>query len=297
MKVQRGALLRASAIALATLLAFAAVIARDLTSPTGAGYNFAMAAAPAGGLYFADESRRRLILIDGAGAHVLGQTPLGVYRALAADDGGHLLLGGESGLFFSADSGRSWRFVIPNRRFTTVAMGPDYWLAAAWNDALYRSTDEGGTWSKVAVPAGDTEFEQVTPGFAATLLGLLHSSDGGLTWQRLAGSGDRMTAVSTSGPGIAADWYGRVWFYDPVNQRLRGSPASCPGGIWSLAGRLVATTQGLCPRPRSGPALLADHEVTSVVNAGRRDYAAVARGAIYVSDDGDNWRFAYQPGG
>lgn len=290
------AAIRAMAIAAAVLLSFGAVFLREATSPSGEGYWTAMAAAPGGGLYVADELRRQLVLVDGSGAHPLGSTPLGIYRALAADSTGNLLLGTESGLFVSNDSGAHWRFAIPSRRFTTVSAGPDYWLAGAWNDGLYRSVDHGATWTKASLPAGDVEFEQVIPGFAATLLGLLHSGDGGQTWQRLASSGDRMTAVAAYGDQsiVAGDWYGRIWTFEP-GPLLLHQTASCKGGIWSLALAVIATTQGLCPRPRSGPALLTDHEITRVVVSGITYYAAVARGGIYVSDGGDDWRFAYQP--
>jgi hypothetical protein len=295
------AAVRAAAIAAVVLLCFGAVLLREATSPSGEGYWTAMAAAPDGGLYVADEQRQRLVLVDASGAHLLGRTPPAIYRSLAQADG-RLLLGTESGLFVSSDSGKSWRFAIPSRRITAVALGTDYWLAGAWNDGLYRSDDQGATWTRAVVPPGDLEFEQLVPGFAATLLGLLRSNDGGRTWDRLPGMAGRVTAVDLTGPYhvagvpqvLSGDWYGRVWAYDALAGVYVYT--TCQGGIWSISLPVVATTQGLCPKPRSGPALLADHEVTRVVRSGLTYYAAVARGAIYFSDDGSDWRFAYQPG-
>jgi hypothetical protein len=297
--MQAAALGRAIAVALVVVVSFTAVLLREATSPSGAGFWTAMAPAPNGGLYVADEARQQVLRVDVAGARVVGMAPAGIYRALAAD-GTDLLLGTESGLFVSTDGGRGWRFAIPNRRFTAVAINPGgEWLAGAWDDALYVSRDRGASWARATLPPGDTQFIQIVPGFAATLLGMLHSEDGGLSWSRLPGSGDRMTAVSLTGsvqdPIRAGDWYGRIWLYDAPDHRFFGAGANCGGGVWSVAKSVTATTAGLCPKPRSGPTLLADHEVTRLVLSGLTYYAAVARGAIYVSDNGTDWRFAYQP--
>ena len=287
----------AAAVAAVVLLCFAAVLLREATSPSGEGYWTAMAPAPGGGLYIADEARRQLLVLNAAGgARVLGAAPLGIYRALAADSSGRMLLGTESGLFVSDDAGGHWRFAIPSRRFTAVAITPGYWLAGAWNDALYVSYDQGASWSKATVPAGDVEFEQLESGFVATLLDLLESGDGRV-WRHVASSKDRMTSVVWTPEDnhlLAGDWYGRIWIYDFQAGALV-QVRRCAGGIWSVAFEVAATTRGLCPKPRSGPSLLADHEVTRVVRSDTTYYAAVARGAIYASDNGLDWRFAYQP--
>ena len=307
------ALGRALAIALATLLMFGLVFLREATSPSGAGYWTAMAAAPGGDLYLADEANRELRLLHQSGAwQRLGSVPPGVFRALAAD-GPNLLLATEGKLYVSNDTGSSWRAALPGR-FTAVSITGSEELAGAWADALYVSHDTGRTWAKANVPAGDTEFEAVIPGLAATLLGLLQSLDGDRTWTRVAELPDRMTALDGRTREVA-DWRGHVWaqetFVGGIPSHL--APGSGPGiepvvvpganwfrlqtvsgGVWSLARGVVATTQGVYVggNPVGGP--LKGREVTRVVLSDSTYWAAAARGPLYASLDSTTWRLAYQ---
>ena len=287
------ALGRALAVALATLLMFGLVFLREATSPSGAGYWTAMAAAPDGDLYVADEAHRELRLVHASGGwQRLAAVPSGIFRALAAD-GSNLLLATEGRLYVSADGGGHWRAALPGR-FTAVAINGREELAGAWADALYVSHDTGQTWAKAAVPAGDTEFEAVVPGLAATLLGLLQSTDGGSTWTRVAGLPDRMTALD-QGSREAADWRGHVWAQAGVSSSAGWFPIqTVPAGVWSVAQNVVGTTQGVYfgNQPVGGP--LKGREVTRVVLSGLTYWAAAARGPIYVSADGTSWRLAYQ---
>jgi hypothetical protein len=307
------ALGRALAIALATALMFGLVFLREATSPSGAGYWTAMTAAPNGGLYLADEAHRELRLLNASGGwQRLGSVPPGIFRALAAD-GPNLLLATEGKLYVSSDTGTHWRAALAGR-FTAVSVQGTDELAGAWSDALYVSHDSGGTWTKATVPAGDTQFEAVIPGLAATLLGMLQSTDGDRTWTRVPGFPDRMTALD-GGSREAGDWRGHVWaqetFVSGLPSRLApgGGPGiepivvpsaswfslqTVPGGVWSVARGVVATTQGVFVggRPVAGP--LKDREVTRVVLSDRTYWAAAARGPLYSSLDSTTWRLAYQ---
>jgi hypothetical protein len=307
------ALGRALAIALATLLMFGLVFLREATSSSGAGYWTAMAAAPGGDLYLAAEANRELRVLHPSGAwQRLGSVPPGVFRALAAD-GPNLLLATEGKLYVSNDTGATWRAALPGR-FTAVSINGPEELAGAWADALYVSHDTGQTWAKATVPAGDTEFEAVIPGLAATLLGLLQSLDGDRTWTRIPELPDRMTALDGR-TREAADWRGRVWAQEtfvgglPSHLEPGSSPGiepiivpgaswfrlqTVPGGVWSVAPGLVATTQGVyvAGKPVVGP--LKGREVTRVVLSDSTYWAAAARGPLYVSLDGKSWTLAYQ---
>jgi hypothetical protein len=283
------ALGRGLAIALATLLMFGLVFLREATSPSGAGYWTAMAAAPNGDLYVADEVHRELRLLHASGgSQPIASVPPGIFRALAAD-GPHLLLATEGKLYLSADTGAHWRAALPGR-FTAVAINGREMLAGAWGDALYVSHDTGLSWRKATLPPGDTEFEAVIPGLAATLLGLLRSRDGGRSWTRIAGLPDRMTALDPVSRE-AADWRGHVWASTDVDwfPLLR-----VPGGVWSVAQNVVGTTQGVYFGGRQVGGPLKGREVTRVVLSGLTYWAAVAKGPLYVSADGVNWRLAYQ---
>ena len=286
---------RAVAIALATLVVFGLVFLREATSPSGEGYWTAMAAAPGGDLYLADEGRRELLLVHSAGGWTrLAATPAGIYRALAAD-GANLLLATEGKLYQSNDRGDHWRAVLDGR-FTAVAIHGSEELAGAWADALYVSADSGGTWSKAVVPTGDTEFEQIAagrppyvPDLAATLLGLLESTDGGRSWTHVAGPPTRLTSVD----GVsfeAGSWSGELWAGNPDGTGWRRI-ARFPGGVESVAGSVVATTGGPVP---DHPGPLHGREVTRVVSTGYGYFAAAARGAVYFSRGGAEWVLAYQ---
>jgi hypothetical protein len=289
------ALGRALAIALATVLMFGLVFLREATSPSGAGYWTAMAAAPNGDLYVADEAHRELRLLHNSGGwERLAAVPPGIFRALAAD-GPNLLLATEGRLYVSGDTGGHWRAALPGR-FTAVSIQGSDELAGAWSDALFVSHDTGRTWAKAIVPSGDTQFEAIIPGLAATLLGLLESADGGGTWARSAELPDRMTALDPVSRE-AADWRGHVWTPGAPVARVGLhwlEVQTVPGGVWSVARGVVATTQGLyvSGRPAGGP--LKGREVTRVVLSGTIYWAAAAGGPLYVSSDGAGWRLAYQ---
>jgi hypothetical protein len=286
---------RALAVALATLLMFGLVFLREATSPSGAGYWTAMAAASNGDLYLADEVHRELRLIHRSGGwERLAAVPPGIFRALAAD-GPNLLLATEGKLYVSGDTGAHWRAALPGR-FTAVSIQGTDELAGAWSNALYVSHDTGHTWAKATIPPGDTQFEAIIPGVAATLLGVLESQDGGRTWVRSTELPDRMTALD-QGSREAADWRGHVWTQLEPVARVGGrwfQLETVPGGVWSLANGVVATTQGIyiAGRPVGGP--LKGREVTRIALSGLTYWAAAARGPLYVSTDGTNWRLAYQ---
>jgi hypothetical protein len=294
------ALGRALAVALATVLMFGLVFVREATSPSGAGYWTAMAAAPNGDLYLADEVHRELRLLhESGGWERIAAVPPGIFRALAAD-GPNLLLATEGKLYVSGDSGGHWRAALPGR-FTAVSVQGADELAGAWADALYVSHDAGRTWTKAAVPPGDTEFEAVIPGLAATLLGVLESADGGSTWVRSAELPDRMTALDPVSRE-AADWRGHVWTQTPTVHGPTGSVViqggewfplrTVPGGVWSVAQNVVATTQGVYVGGRQVGGPLKGREVTRVVLSGPNYWAAAARGPLYVSPDGSDWHLA-----
>jgi hypothetical protein len=307
------ALGRALAVALATLLMFGLVFLREATSPSGAGYWTAMAAAPNGDLYVADEVHRELRLIHASGGWVrLTAVPPGIFRALAAD-GPNLLLATEGTLYVSGDTGAHWRAALSGR-FTAVSIQGADELAGAWSNGLYVSHDTGRTWVRATVPEGDTQFEALVPGLAATLLGLLESTDRDRTWTRVRGLPDRMTALDQRSRE-AASWRGQVWAQEtfvggiPSRQAPGSGPGiepivvpgagwfpleTVPGGVWSLANGVVATTQGIyiAGKPVGGP--LKGREVTRVVFNGLTYWAAAARGPLFVSPNGIDWRLAYQ---
>lgn len=278
--------------ALVVAAGFGALRLREATSPGADGYWAAMVAAP-DGVYLADEPRGELVKISADGSSQrLGrlpwQVPGAIVRALSVN-GQEALLGTDSGLFVSHDLGRSWRFAIPGRHITAVGQSPAGFIAGAWNDALYLSRDNGAGWQAAQIPPGDTQFVDADCCWIATLLGVLASDDGGLSWHRLGGLPTRITAVSD---GRVADWAGDVF---ALSQNAWVRVAQLPAGIRSIAGGVAGTTNGIYFDGRSIAGPIGGREVTRVVASGGVYYAAAARGGIYSSPDGIGWRFLYQP--
>lgn len=282
---------RAAAVAIAVAILFGLVALREATSPSGEGFRPAVAAAPEGGMYLVDEAHRCLRVVRPSAAGPCRSLPAGILHALAAD-GDVFLLAAEGALWRSADAGKTWRIVLSGSRFTVASLRDGVGLVGAWGVALWRSDDAGLTWSRAAVPPGDLEFESIVPGYAATLLGLLHSGDGGRSWNRLEGFPNRMTAVSLTGtetdPVRAGDWRGGLWAYNPIGGRAV-SLGRVSGGVWSIEKSVAGTTTGIVPV--TGPNdPLGRREVTRVVLSEPNYFAIAADGRVYWSLTGTGWR-------
>ena len=272
------------------LLAVGMLLTRLVAAPTGAGIRPVMAAATGGGLFVATATALHLRSPDGSD-RVVGALPATDPLSLAALNQ-TLVLGSGPGLHISHDGGRSWRAAagVAGRRFLAVAAAPGMLAAAAWGDRLWVSRDGGGTWSAALLPPGDTEVESLSLGagvsMAATLLGVLASTDSGATWRHVPGTGDRMTAVSQSSGGTyAAGWRGDVYRYSAgVFTPLRVLGAA----VWQVIGDapLAATTTGLFDGAASVPGPLAGREVTGLASSAGWDYALVAGGRLYTRPRG-----------
>jgi hypothetical protein len=113
----------------------------------------------------------------------------------------------------------------------------------------------------------------------------------------------------------AADWRGNVWAQEtfvgglPTRLAPGGGPGmepvvvpgaswfrlqTVPGGVWSVARSVAATTQGVYSSGRSVAGPLKGREVTRVVLSDSTYWAAAARGPLYFSLDGKSWSLAYQ---
>lgn len=186
----------------------------------------------------------------------------------------------DAALVRSSDAGASWQEVGPQgAHFADVALLPDgRGLAVAVPEALYATTDKGGTWKHVDVPAfGATGVERVPPSTLDVLSVL-----GKRRWA--PGSGDAFTPVTTSGsthnhklpiapargPDAAAINNGRAAVIDGRYVELAGIPKKQTR--WEIvsgpfAGRL---------EERELPALDGCHDVR-LAGHGRYLYVACAR--------------------
>jgi len=177
----------------------------------------------------------------------LGLSATHVIRALLVDPnnsdvvlvgaGGNDTSGEDRGVFKTSDGGKTWQKVLykdehwgvadleaapddPNILFATLFVrpedpfDPDAEKSKSQNAAIYKSSDQGATWSLLEVPkeplgrvgiaiAPGTNGKRV---YVIANQGLFRSEDGGATWQ-----------VSTTDPRIIGNWYFSRVFVDPRN--------------------------------------------------------------------------------
>ena len=129
-----------------------------------------------------------------------------------------------AGIFKSYDRGQSWEHLLSTARDSVfryvnrLAVDPvdaDV-VVAATNAGIYRTTDGGITWAEVFPPPGRVQDLQAQPGNFNTMIagvnpgGILHSADGGQTWDYgissldiLGGSARIELAYAPSDPSIA----------------------------------------------------------------------------------------------
>jgi photosystem II stability/assembly factor-like uncharacterized protein len=171
-------------------------------------------------------------------------------RVFVASAGDLFVPGGERGVYRSVDGGDSWQRVLAGENATTGAIdiaidpkNPSNLLAAMWDhvrlpthrmyagvgSGVYRSTDGGGTWTEIVLPANvqpkdvgriGVAFAPSNPSRAYAIVasrangdgvGLWSSDNGGATFTK---TGTDTGSLSQSSYGW---WFGKLWV-DPANQ-------------------------------------------------------------------------------
>ncbi|NJN98429.1 MAG: hypothetical protein HC875_32245 [Anaerolineales bacterium] len=190
-----------------------------------------------------------------------------------------------------------------SRQSITLAVAADptnpdrIWTGSYTPGGLARSEDGGQTWTTIEVERADNPVfdllllppSLLSPslggtkggGWAATRAGLLHSADGGLTWQQ---TGDGLPAMPVL--SLAADASGRVYAgLDSAGIYAR----TATGGWESLAAPVIAPGKagGLSPVAAQAE-LLASAGVLSLAVSpeGRYIYAGTAGRGVFASQDG-----------
>ncbi len=172
--------------------------------------------------------------------------PANPQRMFAAAAGNLFVPGGQRGLYRTTDGGATWQLVLAGANTTTGAIdvtitpgNPNRIYAAMWDhrrqpngrvyggvgSGIYRSTDGGATWTRLAggLPAAGPDVGRMGIAVAANrlyaiaadasgdFLGFWTSTNGGDSWTRITNTSYLSASQSTFGW-----WFGRIWI-DPAN--------------------------------------------------------------------------------
>ena len=206
----------------------------------------------------------------------------------------------DRGVGKSVDGGRHWR-MVDTGLFTGDALmgwGSERWLGALLVDpnrpqtvwatgwsGLFTTTDGGGHWRFVRPPLGRYWFVSaaaIDPGHPGTVYAswsayhagsrLYRTTDGGISWQRIASQGPRPSFTSLS---IDADSPGTIVATDANNPGIYTSKDG--GTSWSVVTLPLRAVDGLRLMPGSRRTL----------------YAATSSGDLFTSTDaGATWQTA-----
>ncbi|RIK81703.1 hypothetical protein DCC62_01840 [candidate division KSB1 bacterium] len=228
------------------------------------------------------------------------------------------LIGTESAIFRSRDSGETWArrsFFDPDFTFNApkLFVGQDV-LAAFGQDGLFLSYDAGSNWLQIQSPVFDNnvvrDFISIEGAFvAATLRGIFYSFDLGATWTEpvfnteITSGGKEAFTLLTAGNAVYAGL--RAGIFRSVNGGLawRFDGESTAAESFLAAGnRLFARGGGSIFRRVPGELrwqrlqISGNPQIAALLYHNGVLYAGARNSGIYMSeDDGGNWQAAQLP--
>ncbi len=204
---------------------------------------------PGSGLYRSADGGASWQSLGLAGSDRIGRIaidPGNPGRIFVAAAGNLFVPGGQRGLYRTMDGGATWQLVLAGLNATTGAIDvaiapndPNRIYAAMWDhrrqpngrvyggpgSGIYRSTDGGATWTRLAggLPASGADVGRMGLAVASNrlyaiagdasgdFLGFWTSTNGGDAWTRITN-----TSFLSASQSTFAWWFGRVWI-DPAN--------------------------------------------------------------------------------
>ncbi len=182
---------------------------------------------------------------------------------------GRLLAGAVHGLWIS-DDGATWTPTgLTDPLVTTATVAPGgVWYAGTSRDGLWRSTDEGATWTRIAFEGRSIRALTITPERAVVAAvddAVYRSGDDGATWTRAA-------------------------FPAPVTPALRGLRSAPDGTLYAgtAEGLFRSDDDGRTWTP-DGPEEPAEADLVAALPEGGLLTGSNARGWFRLPDDGRTW--------
>jgi len=234
---------------------------------------------------------------------------------IAFSDNGDLLIGGRGGVYRSSDDGDSFSTFEPapgsDRQFKVTVTGNGSWLAGAYRESVYRSTDEGTSWNDVGASLPNNEVYSLSTIDGSTVfVGLNNTTyfttDLGESWEQVSGlqgvnvyavhrlSATRLAAESSGGLYFSTD-DGRGWSRtaaDVIDRALLALYQTSSGQVFAASdGRLLRSTDLGDSWQRSDEGLFVSW-YKDILALGSDSYLAVASGAYLSTDAGQSWTFA-----
>jgi photosystem II stability/assembly factor-like uncharacterized protein len=246
---------------------------------------------PGNGVYRSTDGGTTWTQAGLAGSDRIGRLaidPTNPSRIFAAATGSLFVPGGVRGLYRTNDGGTSWQLVLGGANGTTGAIdvavdpaNPNRVFAAMWDhrrqpqgrtyggvgSGLFRSTDGGATWTRLAggLPASSTNLGRMGVAIApnnpnrlyaiaanttGNFSGFWTSTDGGTTWTRITNTSFLSASQSTFGW-----WFGRIWVDPAASQHVWVAgvqilESTNAGGTWIRNTTVHADQHGFVFDPR-----------------------------------------------
>lgn len=268
--------------------------------------------APDGMLYLATNSRV-FRSTDGGTWEATAFTQYPVTIGFTAN--GDLLVGGRGGVFRSHDNGDSFSTFEPvpetTRQFKVTITDNGTWLAGAYRESVYRSTDEGASWIDVGASLPNNEIYSLSTIDGSTVFAGLNATtyfttDLGDSWEQVSGmqganiyavhrlNTTRLAAEGTGGLYYSSD-DGRNWTrsnHDSTRMGLSTFHQAAWGDLYAATMNSLLRSTDLGSTWQCSETGIFIPSLFDVIAFGSEKYLVITNHAHRSTDAGQTWMYA-----